>query len=130
MSWMGRLKPCAWEGRLAVTAHVQQNDVIYEWHGEWATRRDLQDISELKELMRKSYELVARISQGMKDVFFFFFFFFFFFAIRVACNVDALASIRSFLPKRCGSTQFIAPSQSVSENSHAFVPNLYTRLLT
>ena len=51
---------------LAVTAHAQQNDVIYEWHGEWATWKDLQDSSELKELMRKSEELVARTSRGMK----------------------------------------------------------------
>ena len=51
---------------LAVTAHVQQNDVIYEWHGEWATWNDLQDSSKLKELMRKSEKLVARTSPGMK----------------------------------------------------------------
>ena len=53
-------------GDLAVTAHVQQNDVLYEWHGEWATWKELQDSSELKELMRKSDELVARTSRGMK----------------------------------------------------------------
>ena len=44
-------------GELAVTAHVQ---------GEWATWKDLQDSSKLKELMRKSEELVARTSRGMK----------------------------------------------------------------
>ena len=53
-------------GELALTAHVTQSGVKYEWHGESATQNDLQTNPELKELMDKSDALLARASRGMK----------------------------------------------------------------
>ena len=53
-------------GGLALTAHVMQSGVKYEWHGEWATWNDLHNNPELKAIMCKSDELVAKASKGMK----------------------------------------------------------------
>ena len=50
---------------LALTAHVMQGGVKYEWHGEWATGNELHNSPELKALMCKSEELVARAGRGM-----------------------------------------------------------------
>ena len=56
-------------GELALTAHVMQGGVTCEWHGEWATWNYLHNSPELKALMCKSEELVARAGKGMKGSF-------------------------------------------------------------
>ena len=40
-------------GELALTSHIGDNEVQYEWHGEWRTWDDLHNRHELKELAEK-----------------------------------------------------------------------------
>ena len=53
-----------WE--LAVTAHLVQSILTYEWDVEWAVWKELHDSLELKDLLRKCEELVERGSRGLK----------------------------------------------------------------
>ena len=55
-------------GELALTAHVSAREVVHKWHGEWATWDELHNGKELKDLLRKSNELIAKASQGLKGV--------------------------------------------------------------
>ena len=51
---------------LALTAHVSSDEVVHEWHGEWANWDELHGSSEVKSLLEKSQALIARTKEGMK----------------------------------------------------------------
>ena len=53
-------------GELALTAHVSSNEVVHEWHGEWARWDDLHTSAEVKSLLKKSNALVLRTKEGLK----------------------------------------------------------------
>ena len=53
-------------GELALTAHVSRNEVVHEWHGEWASWDDLHKSAEVKSLLEKSNALVLRAKEGLK----------------------------------------------------------------
>ena len=53
-------------GEAAVTATVTPNSVKYERHGDWATWSELHASPDVKELLQKSNDLVARASKGSK----------------------------------------------------------------
>ena len=53
-------------GELALTAHVSNNEVVHEWHGEWASWDELHASAEVKLLLEKSNALVLRAKEGLK----------------------------------------------------------------
>ena len=53
-------------GELALTAHISSNEVVHEWHGEWATWDDLHKSAEVMSLLEKSNALVLRAKEGLK----------------------------------------------------------------
>ena len=42
------------------------NEVVHEWHGEWASWDDLHKSAEVKSLLEKSNALVLRAKEGLK----------------------------------------------------------------
>ena len=53
-------------GEHALTASVSGNNVVYEWQGEWATWHKLHNHAAIKDLKKKSDDLLARATQGLK----------------------------------------------------------------
>ena len=51
-------------GELALTAHVSSNEVVHEWHGEWAIWDDLHASATVKSLLEKSNALELRAKEG------------------------------------------------------------------
>ena len=43
-----------------MTAHVSSNEVVHEWHGEWASLDDLHTRAKVKSLLETSNALVLR----------------------------------------------------------------------
>ena len=53
-------------GEMAVTASIEDNKVVYDWHGDWKTWDELHNSPEVIQLFQKSRDLAARASIGMK----------------------------------------------------------------
>jgi len=51
-------------GEAALTAHVSSNEVVHEWHGEWASRDDLHTSAEVKLWLEKSNAVELRAKEG------------------------------------------------------------------
>ena len=53
-------------GEKAVMAHVEDNAVRDEWHGDWETWEELHNNQAVQDLLQKNTDMLPRASQGMK----------------------------------------------------------------